>query len=100
MHASLEFALEHPEVFKTWKEGSNYIAVLAARDQSHLSELLEKARVRGLRVSAFSEPDYNNELTSICIEPHPDNKRFLSSLPLAGKPKVLNEKVICHSCSG
>ena len=87
MHAALDFALEYPEHFKRWHE-SNYIVVLTVKDESSLLELSNKFKGLGRAVTSFRESDMDDELTSICIEPHEGNKKLLSCLPLAGKIKT------------
>ena len=87
MHASLEFAYEFPEHFKRWHESSNSIVVLAVKDEAALKEQYTRFVAAGRCVSKFLEPDIGNEVTSICIEPHEDNKKMLSCFPLAGKVK-------------
>lgn len=87
MHASLEFAYEFPEQFRRWHSESNSIIVLAVKDETSLRGLYDKLKSLGRCVSRFEEPDIGNEWTSICIEPHEDNKKLLSCLPLAGKVK-------------
>jgi len=85
MHASLNFAFEFPNEFKEWHRTSNSIVVLAAKDEPELKSLYSKLVSLGSSTSFFEEPDIGNEWTSICVEPHPDNKRLLRSYPLAGK---------------
>lgn len=87
MHASLEFAYEFPKQFKEWHEKSNSVVILATRNEEELKKQYEKFASMGRCVSRFLEPDIGNEWTSICIEPHEDNKKLLSCLPLAGKVK-------------
>lgn len=84
MHAALEFAIEHRELFEHWHQ-SNYIVVLNVKDEQALKEQYDKFVSLGRRVSLFQEPDIGNEWTSICIEPHEDNRKLLSCLPLAGR---------------
>ena len=87
MHASLEFAYDCPEQFKKWHETSNSIIVLACANEEELKKIFWDFMSRGRHASFFVEPDIKDQWTSICIEPHEDNKRLLSSLPLAGRIK-------------
>lgn len=86
MHAALAFAFDHKKEFSDWHLSSNYIVVLAAKDEGALKSLSHKLQALNRKFSVFREPDLENEWTSICIEPHDENKKLLSSLPLAGKP--------------
>lgn len=85
MHAALNFSFEYPNEFKNWHLTSNSVVVLAAKNEVELKILHSKLVDLGRNVSFFEEPDIGNEWTSICVEPHPDNKRLLRSYPLAGK---------------
>ena len=84
-HAAIDFQHQHPEIAKDWNQNSNYLVFLTARDEQHLEELLQKADFKGLVTTSFREPDINNELTAIAIEPSVFTKRLVSSLPLFGK---------------
>ena len=84
MHAALDFAMHHPEEFKKWHSDSNYVCILAAKDEPHLLEL-SKLLGSIRKITMFREPDIGDELTAIAIAPHEGNKKLLSNLPLAGK---------------
>jgi peptidyl-tRNA hydrolase len=88
-HAAIDFQHEHPEVAKDWNQNSNYLIFLSAKDESHLEQLLQKAEFKGLRTTSFREPDLDNQLTAIALEPSPTTKRLVSSLPLFGKEVLL-----------
>lgn len=87
MHAALEFAYQHPSLFREWHEKSNYVCILAAKDEEHLTQLSKQLSTIRV-VSEFREPDVGNQLTSLCIEPHEGNRKLLSCLPLAGRIKI------------
>ena len=84
-HALQEFNIEHSEVAKTWHKNSNYIAVLSARDHTHLDQIRIACLDLEIKFSDFYEPDLDNRLTSIAIEPSEKSKRLTSLLPLALK---------------
>lgn len=69
----------------TWYRTSNYIAILAVRNEQELCNLIERAESKGIRFSAFREPDLDNQITAIAIEPGDKGRRICSSLPLAMK---------------
>jgi hypothetical protein len=80
-HALTEFMLHHPEVAKDWYGRSNTLAFLSVADERALGVLLRKARDRFTPVSAFREPDRQDELTALAIGP--EGKRLVRDLPLA-----------------
>jgi len=63
-------------------EISNYVVVLCAKDEEHLQQILEKAISRDLAVGFFREPDLDDQLTAIVLEPGPRGRKLCSSLPL------------------
>ena len=85
VHAALQFSVEYPEQFKNWYDTSNHIALLSIEDEKSLLALSNKLRDRGLRVSLFQEPDYNNQYTSFSVESCDKARRLTSHLPLAFK---------------
>lgn len=70
-----------------WHRDSNYVALLAAKDEGELQKLIDKANQKGIRYVAFYEPDMDNQLTAICFEPTDAARRLTSSIPLALKEK-------------
>lgn len=83
IHSLSQFALDHPDVFKAWNNQT--IVSLSAKDENQLGNLLSKIEEHGINVSAFYEPDINNELTSITIEGTEKASKLTSSFPLAFK---------------
>lgn len=57
--------------------------MLSVPDEDTLALYAAKAAERGLRRTIFREPDYNNEITAIVIEPGEAASRLCSTLPLA-----------------
>lgn len=82
-HASIQFQHEHPIISKDWLEKSNYIVILAAKDEQDLLRILEKSRMSNLKSSVFVEPDLNGQVTAIAIEPSEMTQKICSNLPLA-----------------
>lgn len=81
-HALIEFILKHPELSGKWHEESNYLGQFSVADEEQLYLLLEKARSKGLKVVPFYEPDIDNQLTAIALEPTAEARRLTSQLPL------------------
>lgn len=84
LHAMTEFFLEHPDVTKDWHDNSNYIAVLAVDNEEKLIKLYQKAKARGVKCSCFYEPDMDDQLTAIVLEPGLDSKRLSGHIKLMG----------------
>ena len=85
VHSVPLFFMEHPEIFLEWYNVSNYLAVLSVDNEESLKNLINKAHDRGLKYSVFTEPDIDNQITSIAIEPCDETERLVSNLPLALK---------------
>jgi len=77
-HALRTFIDEYPEQDQDWHANSNNIVVLHHEDLPGEAERLERL---GLGLSRFHEPDLDDELTAICVEPN--DGRHLSNLQLA-----------------
>lgn len=82
-HSLADFAYEHPEKFKEWKETSNSIICLSARSEEHLIKLYEKYRTV-TEASLFFEPDID-AYTSACFFGTPQVRKAFSHLPLSLK---------------
>ncbi len=80
-HSISQFILEHYRLAKQWNNG--YLISLSISSEKKLIELLTKLNDRGIPVSYFTEPDINDELTSICFLETEETKKFTSSLPLS-----------------
>lgn len=79
-HALAAFESEHPETYRDWHDTSNNLVVLQTLDLEELGGgLMER---HGFKVSFFHEPDLNDRLTAIAVEPRAWKK--LSNLRLAG----------------
>lgn len=84
VHAMRQFVAEHEGIEREWFELSNHLALLAAPDEPSLMSLVRAATRKGLRVSLFREPDRDNEVTAVALEPRA--KRLLRGFPLALRP--------------
>jgi hypothetical protein len=81
-HAGIQFQHEHPELAKNWFHNSNYLIFLTVSNEEELQTLIDKAITQNIIVSVFREPDINNEITAIALEPCDDSKRLTSTLKL------------------
>jgi len=84
-HAIADFAHELPQFFKSWKDNSNYLISLSAKDENQLNNIYEKLRDRGAPIIAFREPDLDDQLTALCFYGLPHYRKLVSNLPLALK---------------
>ena len=81
-HACVQFQYEHPELAKNWYNNSNYLVFLSTGTEEDLKGLIEKANSKNIRISIFREPDINNEITAIALEPCEQSRKMTSGLPL------------------
>ena len=88
-HALVEFALENPNIAKSWHTLSNYLAFLSASNEDELIKLIHKAELKGITHKVFREPDLDNQITAVAFEPTDLTRRLTSSLPLMGKEVTL-----------
>lgn len=86
-HVAFAFSKEHTSLANQWQEISNYIGILTARSEDEFSQILEKATSQNIKFSAFKEPDLDNQITAIALEPGIQSKKLCSQLPLALKNK-------------
>lgn len=84
-HAMRQFTADHPDRDTEWFKNSNYLALLSVADETELMRLLVAASDKGLRTSAFREPDVGGQITAIAIEPHAKTAELCRELPLALK---------------
>lgn len=80
VHVALLFAQEFPQIYEKWSKDP-YLALLSARSEEELSNLISKLEKSKIKFSVFREPDINNQVTAICIEPSEASRRITSSLP-------------------
>lgn len=82
-HALRQFVEDHPNEDKVWFHASNHLALLSVRNEPGLRRLQDMAEDRGIKVSAFLEPDLGGSLTALAVEPGLESRRLTRSLPLA-----------------
>jgi hypothetical protein len=68
---------------------------LAVKDEAELKALIRKLQAEELMVSVFREPDLNNVITAICVEPSEATQRLTSSIPLMLKERPKDD-IIFH----
>lgn len=84
-HSAIDFQHNHPEIAKQWNSISNYLVFLSVGSELDLYEYLDKFERKGLKFTAFFEPDIDDQLTAITVEPTEKARKLCSKLPLALK---------------
>ncbi len=89
VHGMATFARHHPAIFEHWERVSNTVVCLAVADEDSLHELLIRANhlsdnaERNLAVSSFFEPDFDDQLTCVVLEPAVTFQNMCKGLRLA-----------------
>lgn len=83
VHGMRQWVEEHPEEDDRWFKESNYIALLSVPTENDLVEMIKKASSQGVKFSVFQEPDIDNAITAIVLEPGKKSKKLCRGLPLA-----------------
>jgi hypothetical protein len=91
-HAAIQFVFEHPEIAKLWIK-EPYLAQLSCADEDDLKNLIEKLQKNNIKYSIFREPDLDDQITAIAIEPSDQSRRLLSSYPLMLKEYKSIDKI-------
>jgi hypothetical protein len=84
-HSAIGFQHEHPELAKIWHKTSNYLIFLTVADEPALEQLILSAEKKGIKYTVFREPDIDNQITAVTLEPSEASRKITSSLPLIGK---------------
>lgn len=86
-HAIADFAYDHPDIFRQWKSESNSIITLSTKDEASLIDLYSRLKEKTSFITAFREPDIQDQMTAICLYATVDIRKMLSNLPLALREK-------------
>jgi hypothetical protein len=81
-HAAIDFVFEHPSRAGPWHKASNTLVMLTVKDTRALIHLMRKCDYLSLAYTVFREPDIGNQITAICMEPHPEVYKMVQKLPL------------------
>lgn len=74
---------------REWHTESNFLVILTVEDEDALHELTAEAFRRGMTFTRFVEPDLNDEMTALALEPSPDAEKLVANLPLALREEAL-----------
>lgn len=83
-HGVIEFCLQYPEITRDWHDKSNYIVVLAVDNEEDLVDIIQRAETKNIWFCYFNEPDLDDEVTVVVLEPGLDSRRLSSNIKLAG----------------
>lgn len=78
-----QFSHEYPDIDRCWFDSSNYIGLLSVSDEDEMHKLIEKATMKDIKLSIFREPDLDNRITAIALEPGIKSRKLCSCLKLA-----------------
>lgn len=76
----MQFIFEQPEISSHWFKDP-YLAVLSVENEDSLKDLISKLQEKNLKFTIFREPDINNQITAIAIEPSLETRRLTSCFP-------------------
>lgn len=83
VHAAFHFSSDWPAMTRAWLEDSNFLVVVAVPDEDALAELAARAAEEGIIRTLVREPDLDNELTAVALQPGSEARRLCAQLPLA-----------------
>jgi len=78
-----QFSHENFDIDRNWFNNSNYIGLLSVSDEEEIIKLMEKAIIKDIKFSIFREPDLDNQITAIVLEPGIKSRKLCSCLKLA-----------------
>lgn len=84
-HAGIDFQHQHPQIAKDWNENSNYLIILSVENEEKLKQYIYKFQKHNLCHTIFREPDIDNEITAVCVEPGERSQKLTSNILLALK---------------
>jgi peptidyl-tRNA hydrolase len=74
---------------RAWVEDSNFLVVVAVPDELALAELAARAGEEGLAASIVREPDLENTITAVALQPGDEARRLCANFPLALKEPAM-----------
>ena len=89
VHGMATFARDYPQTFEEWERTSNTIVCLVVEDEEALrqlhicAEIVSERSELGCVISNFREPDFDDQLTCVVLEPIDVFADLCSGLELA-----------------
>lgn len=89
-HALADFAIDHPGIFKEWRQNSAYLCCLQVPNISNLFDLVRELTKLKIEYSCMFESDLKGQLTAVAVQPLPRelHKKLFAKLKLAGSEQV------------
>lgn len=97
-HAAIDFTFEHPNRAGPWHKESNYLVILSLKNEKQLELLIRRCEDLNLKFTIFREPDIDNEITALAIEPSLVTQKLVSKIPLLFKSKQ-QENELRQNCT-
>lgn len=88
-HAAVDFTDRFPHIISEWKAASNNVVVLSVPDEGTLWWLLEAAFRHNIPRVSVTEPDIENQLTAIALDPSEVSRSLCANIPLALKESAV-----------
>lgn len=85
VHAAFCFARSFAPVIAQWVDHSNYLVLLSVPSEPDLEALADRAATIGIRHTRFIEPDWDDAMTAVALEPGTAARKLCANLPLALK---------------
>ena len=85
VHAAFHFSFDWPAMALAWVRDSNFLVVVAVPDEETLAQLAGRAVEEGIARTIVREPDLDNSITAVALEPGAEARRLCAELPLALK---------------
>lgn len=71
-----------------WNADSNNVVVVSVPDEEALAAIATRAVEEGIVRTIVREPDLDNSICAVALQPGVDAQKICASMPLAGGPRV------------
>lgn len=68
---------------RAWLDDSNFLVVVSVPDEAALAELAAHAVEEGIVRTIVREPDLDNAITAVALQPGSEARRLCAEMPLA-----------------
>jgi len=89
VHAAFHFSFDWPSMALAWVRDSNFLVVVAVPDEESLADLATQAVEEGIARTIVREPDLDNTITAVALEPGAIARRLCAEMPLALKGRAM-----------
>ena len=83
VHAAFAFSHQHRDLVDPWLVQSNFLVIVQVPNEDALHDLISEAHRRGIVHVGVREPDINDEVTAVALEPGVAAQKLCAQLPLA-----------------